>query len=174
MEFDFTLAMDILSRTPKILKAWLRDFPDSWVTGHVGENTLNPMDILRHFIHREYTDWIPRARLILEKEGIQEAEPFDRFAQFDESQDKSLEELLETFAWLRQVNLAMLRGFDLRPSDYRLPWKHPELGIVNLEQLLASWVVHDLDHIEQIAHLMAGQYRGAVGPWEAYLTTLEE
>jgi hypothetical protein len=54
-----------------------------------------------------------------------------------------------------------------------LTGEHPELGPVTLEQLLATWVAHDLGHLAQIARVMAKQYRDAVGPWEAYLPVLQ-
>ena len=172
MDFDVELSIEILSRTPAILKAWLLGLPDPWVVSNQGEATWSPFDVVGHLIHGERTDWIPRARLILGGQGIQEFEPFDRYAQFQESQGKTLEQLLATFAELRGENLAVLRGFNLRPSDLELVGVHPELGTVTLSQLLATWVVHDLDHLGQIAEVMAGQYAHAVGPWKAYLGIL--
>lgn len=52
------------------------------------------------------------------------------------------------------------------------PSAHPELGPVTLRQLLATWVVHDLGHLHQVAKAMAFQYRDEVGPWREYLTIL--
>jgi len=52
------------------------------------------------------------------------------------------------------------------------PGLHPSLGAVTLRQLLATWVVHDLDHVTQIARVMARQYSEAVGPWRAYLRVI--
>jgi hypothetical protein len=40
---------------------------------------------------------------------------------------------------------------------------------VTLGQLLATWVVHDLNHLGQIVKTMAKQYAQAVGPWSAFL-----
>lgn len=50
---------------------------------------------------------------------------------------------------------------------------HPELGVVTARQLLASWVVHDLSHIAQIARVMAKQSKSEVGPWRAYLPIVD-
>ena len=44
---------------------------------------------------------------------------------------------------------------------------HPALGEVTLRELLATWAVHDLDHVSQIFAGMAGSYDDAVGPWKA-------
>jgi hypothetical protein len=173
MEFDLELAIDVLGKTPRILEVWLGDLSEAWVKGNGGEKDWSPFDVLGHLIHGERTDWIPRARIILQGEGVREFEPFDRFAQFRDSQGRSLKELLHTFRELREENLATLRGFELQPSDYGLKGEHPELGVVTLEQLLATWVVHDLNHVGQIAQVMARQYREVVGPWRAYLPIVE-
>jgi hypothetical protein len=61
----------------------------------------------------------------------------------------------------------------LNTEEFRKRGRHPELGIVTVEELLATWVVHDLDHIGQIARTIAKQYREAVGPWQAYLSILK-
>ena len=166
MQFDLDLSIAILERTPKILESWLGKLPDAWVYANEGEGTWSAYDILGHFIHGEHTDWIPRARIILSDREDKTFEPFDRFAQFEDSQGKSLSELLDTFKVLRQENIAELKGFNLEPDDYQKPGVHPELGAVNLGQLLATWVVHDLNHLAQIAQVLARQYKDSVGPWE--------
>ena len=101
-------------------------------------------------------------------------EPFDRTAQFKESTDKDLSELLATFAELRRQNLAALVGMNLTEADLKRKGLHPELGKVTLRQLLATWVVHDLDHVAQVARTMAKAYNDAVGPWSAYLSILRD
>ena len=174
MEFEIEQAIEILSRTPKILKAWLSDISNSWANCNEGDDTWSPFDVVGHFIHGEQTDWIPRAQLILSgNDDVPEFEPFDRFAQFEASEGKTMPELLAAFAQLRAKNLETLRGFKLQPADYGRQGKHPDLGVVNLRQLLATWVVHDLDHLGQIGQVMARQYHDEVGPWGAYLTILE-
>jgi hypothetical protein len=172
MRFDLEHATDILSRTPRILDSMLSNLPAGWVSGNEGGQTWSPFDVLGHLIHGERTDWIPRARIILQSGESKAFEPFDRFAQFGESEGKSLEELLRTFADLRSDNIRALEDMNLTAEDLVRRGKHPELGAVTLEELLAAWVVHDLDHIAQITRTMAKQYGEAVGPWEAYLSVL--
>jgi uncharacterized damage-inducible protein DinB len=172
MEFDLELGMEMLGRTPRILRVWLADLPHAWVYRNQGGETWSPFDVVGHFLHGERTDWIPRLMLILENDGIREFEPYDRFAQFEDSRCRSLEDLLRTFEELRENNLAVLRSLDLKPSDFERRGRHPELGAVTVEQLLATWVTHDLNHLGQIAEVMARQYTEAVGPWKAYLDIL--
>ena len=173
MEHDLELTTALLARTPAVLDALLRDLPDAWTLGNEGENTWSAFDVVGHLIHGERTDWIPRAKRILQFGETRAFEPFDRLAQLRESQGKSLSELLDTFAALRSANLDELRGLNLRPEDFDRRGHHPALGVVTLAQLLATWAAHDLTHLHQISRVMAHQYREAVGPWTAYLGVLQ-
>jgi uncharacterized damage-inducible protein DinB len=168
MQFDLEAALEILERTPAVLRALLAGLSDEWAKRNEGGRSWSPHDVVGHLVHGEKTDWIARARIILERGEAQEFEPFDRFAQLEE--ETSLEERLEEFAALRAANLAELKRLDL--SDLDRTGRHPELGVVTLRQLLATWVVHDLSHLGQAARTMARQYRDEVGPWEEYLPML--
>jgi hypothetical protein len=129
--------------------------------------------VIGHLIHSECTNWIPRARHILAGE-TRPFEPFDREAQFAASRGKSLGELLATFGELRRESVATLTGMNLTDEDLDRKGLHPDLGEVRLRQLLATWTVHDLDHVTQIARTMAKVYTEATGPWSAYLSVLRD
>ena len=159
----------LLSRTPAVVGAWLRGLSNPWTLTNEGEGTFSPFDIIGHLIHGERTDWMPRARMILQYGESRPFEKFDRLAQNRESQGKSLGDLLDTFAALRSQNLDDLRRMNLQPADLERRGLHPELGTVTLGHLLATWAAHDLTHIHQISRVMAHQYREAVGPWTDYL-----
>jgi hypothetical protein len=172
-QFEFAQALEILEKTPAILKTWLENASEEWVQYKRDEEYWSAFDIVGHFIHGEKTDWIPRAQLILQREGEKEFEPFDRFAQFEEEKGKTIADLLEEFSRLREKNLDILRGFDLQPDDFELEGKHPDLGTVNLRQLIATWVVHDLEHLSHMAQAMARRYKEEVGPLVEYLEVLK-
>ena len=174
MQFELQDAIEILSRTPATLNSMLRDISEPWLAQNEGPETWSPYDIVGHLIHGEETDWIPRAKIILEHGEARAFEPFDRVAMFEKSRGKSIAELLDTFAALRKENLHELTEMNLTPTLLEKRGKHPELGVVTLKQLLASWVVHDLGHVRQVVRVMAKQYRDTVGPWRAYLSILEE
>jgi hypothetical protein len=173
MRFDLDRALEILERTPATFRALLEGLPEAWTTPNEGPATFSAFDNVGHLIHGERTDWIPRARIILAQSLDRRFQPFDRFAQQRESADRSIAELLEEFARLRTANLATLRGWNLGPRELALEGEHPELGLVTLEQLLATWAAHDLSHVAQTARVLAKQYRDAVGPWRAYLPLLD-
>ena len=167
--FSIDEAVAILERTPATLDALLRGLPETWINGNEGDKTWSPFDVVGHLIHGERTDWIPRARIILEQGESKPFDKFDRFAQFALSKERSLPALLDEFASLRRQNLQALRALNLTDADLDRRGRHPELGVVTLRQLLSTWVAHDLDHIVQISRVLASQYSDEVGPWRAYL-----
>ncbi|MFZ0420920.1 MAG: DinB family protein [Candidatus Sulfotelmatobacter sp.] len=171
-EFNLTEAVAILTRTPATLDAMLRGLPDIWARRNEGKDSWNAFDIVGHLIVGERTDWMPRVRIILEHGEARPFDPFDRFAQLQETQDKSLDQLLDDFARLRIENLTALQALNLQPEDLTRRGRHPALGVVTLSELLATWTVHDLTHLHQLSRVMAHQYRDAVGPWSAYLGVL--
>lgn len=172
MDFQIHQAIEVLSQTPSTVKSLLGNLSAEWIFASDGENSWNPFDVVGHYIHGEKTDWIPRAKIIMAQGENLTFEPFDRFAQSEKSKGKTLSELLETFAELRQRNIETLKSWNLTDQQLKLKGIHPELGEVTLEQLLATWVVHDLNHIRQIISVMAKQYAEDVGAWKEYLSIL--
>src|SRR5689334_676863 len=165
MELQLEHAKDILRRTPATLNLLLQDLPETWLKTNEGPDTWSPYDVVGHLIHGEETDWIPRAKIILEQGESRAFTPFNREAMFEESTGKPFVELLNTFAHLRAENLRQLDELHLTPELLAKRGLHPELGTVTLSQLLSTWVVHDLSHIGQIVRVMCKQYGDAVGPW---------
>ncbi|MGC2323619.1 MAG: DinB family protein [Terriglobales bacterium] len=173
MEHNLQHTISLLTRTPAALNALLRDLPETWTSRNEGENTWSAFDVVGHLIYAERTNWIPRARMIVEFGETRSFESFDRAGHERECQDKSLGRLLDEFARLRSESLVELRALNLRPEDFERRGRHPSLGVVTLSELLATWAAHDLTHLHQISRIMAHQYREAVGPWGAYLGVLK-
>jgi uncharacterized damage-inducible protein DinB len=172
MDFQLDHAKDILRRTPETLRLLLMDLPEAWLLNNEGPNTWSPFDVVGHLIHGEETDWIPRARIILDQGEERAFPPFDREAMFEASKGKSIAELLAAFAQMRAESLRQLDELNITPDMLEKRGRHPELGQVTLSQLLSTWVVHDLGHIGQVVRVMSKQYGDAVGPWKAYLPVL--
>lgn len=173
MKFKIEQAVEILAQTPATVKSLLGNLSDDWTETASNSESWSPFDIVGHLIHGEETDWIPRAEIILAQGDNPVFEPFDRFAQFEKSKGKTLNELIETFAALRAKNLVILREMNLTEEKLQLKGIHPELGEVTLEQLLATWAVHDLNHIKQIVTTLAQKYDENVGVWKQYLSILQ-
>lgn len=167
-------ALEVLDRTPPALDAWLRGATDAWLDARTeGPESFSPRDVLGHLISGEHTDWMVRARIILEHGEARTFDPFDRVA-FRRANAEDIGELLDTFATLRRANLVAVRALNLTAADLARRGRHPDpaIGAVTLGQLLATWVVHDLSHLAQIARVMGKRYADHVGPWQAYLPLL--
>lgn len=172
MEFSLSKSIEILERTPDALIHLLSGLSHEWTSCNEGENTWSVYDVLGHLIHGDKTDWLIRAELILSDKEDKSFIPFDRFAQFDDSKGKSLLDLLLEFKEIRSFNLLKLKEFNITDIDLKKTGVHPAFDKVSLSQLLSTWVVHDLDHIAQIARIMAKQFKEEVGQWVAYLKIL--
>jgi len=173
MEFKIDDALPILERTPHVVSLLLRNLPEGWIYQNEGGETWTAYDVIGHYIHGEKTDWIPRMQIIL-GDGDKHFVPFDRFAQFRDSKGKTLEQLLDEFASLRKQNIQQLKSIELTGQVLNRKGIHPQFGEVTFKELLSSWVVHDLTHINQITRVMAKQYTEAVGPWKAYMSILNK
>ena len=172
MDYQYENAIEILRRTPATLAALLRGLPEAWTTSTEGPDTWSAYDIVGHLLHGEETDWIERTRTILEHGEKRPFDSFNRTAMFEQYRDYSLDQLLAAFEQTRANNLATLSELHITPEKLARKGTHPALGTVTLSQLLATWVVHDLNHIGQIVEVMSRQYAEAAGPWKAYLAIL--
>lgn len=173
MNFNLHEAIELLERTPDLLTVFLSGLSDPWISCNEGEETWNVKEVVLHLIEGERSNWIPRLEFIL-KEGEKEAFPaFDRFAHL-QNKELSLDEALTAFKRIRHKNLTVLKN--LISSDDILEQKgfHPAFGTVRVRELIATWTVHDLTHVSQIARVMADHYRKDVGPWAEYLGILKK
>jgi DinB superfamily len=172
-DYNLQHTIALLIRTPTALDALLRDLPETWTHRNEGEGTMSAFDVVGHLIHGERTNWMPRARMLLQFGETRSFIPFDRWGHVGESKGKSLAQLLDEFARVRSESLDELRALNLRPADLARRGRHPAFGAVTLSELLATWAAHDLTHLHQISRIMAHQYRHAVGPYSAYLGVLQ-
>jgi hypothetical protein len=173
MTFSLEHTIAMLERTPRALDTLLAGLDPAWTEAKRADASWSAFDVVGHLIHGERTDWIPRARLILENDSLKTFEPFDRFGHLHDRASHTLREQLDTFASLRAENVALLRSWQLTPEQLLRQGRHPHLGMVTLSELLATWTVHDLNHLAQISREMASAYQNAVGPWKAYLSVLQ-
>ena len=168
MNFDLKKSIEILERTPQVYNTLLANLEFGWDTINEGSETWSAYDILGHLIHGEKTDWIPRARIILSDKTDKNFIPFDRFAQFKDSEGKTTEQLLEEFRILRNQNLEELKSWNLNDQLLNKTGIHPNLGEVTLRQLIATWTIHDVGHLHQLSRVMVKHYAEDVGPWAQY------
>ncbi len=172
MSVSVTESVAVLARSPGALRVMLEGLSDAWLDAREGPDTFSARDVVGHLVFGEETDWIPRLRIILEHGESRPFTPFDRFGFKERYGGRPIAEILDHFARLRRDNLQVLEAARLSAADLQRPGRHPELGAVTLGQLLATWVAHDLNHLGQIARVMAKRYADEVGPWRVYLRIL--
>jgi hypothetical protein len=161
----------LLARTPELLRTLLIGLPQAWTDTPDVADGWRPRDVVGHLITGEQTDWVARTRRILDHGTSLPFDRFDRFAMLERDAGVPLDDLVERFATLRAANLATLAAL-VTEADLDRRGMHPTLGEVTLRELLATWAVHDLDHISQIYAGLAGSRDTDVGPWKEYLGIL--
>jgi len=163
--------INLLSRTPALLRTLLTGLPEAWTDTPDTAEGWRPRDVVGHLITGEQTDWMVRTRRILEHGTSLAFDRFERFAMLERDAGVPLDQLVERFAELREANMTALRDL-VTDADLDRRGLHPSLGEVTLRELLTTWAVHDLDHISQIYAGLAGSHDADVGPWKAYLGIL--
>jgi len=168
MVYDLQEAIELLSRTPKVLRELMGGLNENWVNFKKHDAAFTPSEVVGHLIAGEQTDWILRMKIMLGKTKQKKFPPFNR-----EGFDKALglDERLNLFETLRKNNIEILKE-SVTSKDLNNTGFHPELGEVTLKQHLATWVVHDLTHLFQIIESYAIRYKESVGPWIQYLRIL--
>ena len=172
MQYDIAKSLEILERTPSVLNILLSGIDDEWIMNNEGPDTFSPYDVVGHLVHGEKTDWPVRIKIVLDYGTSKAFDSFDRFAMYEESKGKTMQQLLNEFEEVRKQNIIWFKSLDLRQPDFDKHGMHPKLGEVTLGNLLATWVVHDLTHIAQITRVMAKQYKTEIGPWVEFFRIL--
>jgi hypothetical protein len=171
--FDLGEATCLLEATPGALRDLLGSLPETWLNFQEEPEAWSPRSVLVHFIHNERVNWIPRAQVILSDAETRRFAPFQQMPDETEFASASVDQLLTQFADLRRQNISALQGLNLTQADLDREGEHPVLGVVHLRQLLATWVVHDMNHLHQIAKTLAKRYGESVGPWRPNLAILD-
>jgi hypothetical protein len=172
VDFSLERGKAVLVRTPATLRDLLLGLPEEWTESNEGPGTWSPYQVVGHMAHIEESDWMDRTIKILAEGEPRVLEPVDREAGFARFDGWSLAKILDHFGATRALNLEQLDSL-VSVNDMGRIGLHPDFGEVTLGQLLAAWVVHDLNHLDQIVKTMAKQYREAVGPWREFLPVVD-
>jgi uncharacterized damage-inducible protein DinB len=168
-ETEFLETVMLLERGPAVFDALLRGLPDAVVRANEGDGSWTVYEVVGHLVHCERTNWMVRARELMEHGEEHTFAPFVRAVE----PVGTLGELLDQFAEARAENLRALDGMELGPEAFARRAQHPAFGAVTLGQLLATWATHDLTHLHQVSRILASRRREDVGPWSAYLGVLQ-
>ena len=172
MKFTIDKSIEILASTPSVLEAHLNHLSKEWLHNNEGGNTWSPFEIVIHLINGEKTNWVPRINIILSENKEKSFVSFIRMDDTDSHKEKSVTNLLNEFKERRNQNINSLKAMKISVNDLDKTAIHPVFGTVTLSQLIATWTTHDLNHLAQIARVLAKQYKDEVGPWDEYLPIL--
>jgi hypothetical protein len=165
--------LDLLARTPAALREQLAGIATAWTESRPDAENWSAYQVVCHLCYIEEHDWLVRARLISEIGPSEAFPPVDHGDQSARYAGQSLDQVLDRFAELRERNLAGIRPLLTDADALDLRGLHPTLGEVTMRQLLATWAVHDLNHLRQAQEAMAFRYAEDVGPWRANLGVLD-
>ena len=173
MPFDLAEARAALERGPSVLRDLVAGLPAAWLAARPTPDDWDGHAVVCHLVYVEEADWLVRARMIVEVGTSRPFPPVEHGDQTARYPQVATPELVDRFAALRAENLAQLDALQIGPDDLDRRGLHPTLGEVTLRQLLATWVVHDHNHLRQLQEGLAAHYADDVGPWRAFLGVLD-
>lgn len=173
MTFDLGEARAALQRTPSVLGDLVAGQPEGWLAAKPADGEWSAHQVVCHLAYVEETDWMIRARVIMHEGPARPFPPVDHGDQTDRYAGLGTDAVADRFASLRQANLDGLDELRLTDPDLGREGTHPTLGRVTMAQLLATWVVHDHNHVAQLHGALSSHYVAEVGPWRSFLGILD-
>lgn len=173
MTFDLGEAREALLRTPSVLRDLVAGQPDAWLAAKPADAEWSAHQVVCHLAYVEETDWMIRARMIMNDGPARPFPPVDHGDQTDRYAGLRTDAVADRFAALRKANLEGLDALHLAHEDLGREGLHPTLGRVTMAQLLATWVVHDHNHVAQLHGALSSHYVAEVGPWRSFLGILD-
>jgi uncharacterized damage-inducible protein DinB len=172
--FDIAEARAALAQTPSVLHQLVGDVPAEWLAARPAEGEWSAHQVTCHLAYVEETDWMTRARMIRAVGPTRPFPPVDHGDQTERYAGMGTDAVAQRFGDLRAENLAALDAMSLTDADLELRGLHPTLGEVTMRQLLATWVVHDHNHVAQLHGALSAYYVNDVGPWRSFLGILDQ
>lgn len=173
MQFKTEKSLEVLRNTPEVLSALLNNLSEEWINCNEGDDTWSPKEVIAHLIVCEETDWLSRVKIILSDLPVKVFQPVDMQAHFKMADNFSIGQLLIRFRQLREYSLSELIRLEINSADLHSAAMHPVLGTVTLQELLATWVTHDLTHTAQITRVLAKQNKPYVGGFIQFLSIIK-
>jgi hypothetical protein len=165
-------ALAALARTPRVVDGLLRGVAPERTRADEGPGTWSAFDVVCHLIAADATSWMPRAETIRAHGKSRPFAPPDPLGDPERFAAQPVEAVLDAFTAARTAHLQTVAGWQLSAADLAREGTHPHIGTVTLAQLFATWAVHDLTHVTQIARVLAWSRRDEVGAWRQLLSLL--
>jgi hypothetical protein len=174
MGFRLVESVDMLRRTPSVLREQVARSAQGWTDARKGADEWSARKVVCHLAYIEEQDWMVRTRMVVSEGATRPFPPVEHGDVSHRYPGVPTDEVADRFATLRARNLEELGRLVPDESGLDRVGLHPSLGTVTLRQLLATWVVHDLNHLAQLDAAMASRYASEVGPWKSFLGILDD
>jgi hypothetical protein len=148
-------ALDLISRTPRVLRSLLLGLPRSLVE-RPNDEGWSLKDIVAHLVDVEGIAFMERMGRMLHSEHpfIESIDPPARLAVGGYAA-RTLEDLLDDLERQRVEHAAWLAS--LGPSELARVGEHDTAGEISVVDIAHQWAAHDMAHLRQMA-LMLQQY----------------
>ncbi|MCI0491122.1 MAG: DinB family protein [Blastocatellia bacterium] len=163
-----TAQVKTLENTPAILQAMLAPLTNEHLDWKPSAERWSISEVLAHLEDVELRVTGLRARRIATEDNplLESYDQIEEAAKGTYS-GRDGREQLERFCRARQESLQWLKG--LSPGDWQRTGRHPEVGLIRLEQIMNLWAFHDLGHIRQVAELVrAISFWDGIGSLQRY------
>ena len=135
-----------------VFKYLFKGVSDEQARWKSGEDKWSILEVINHLYDEEREDFRKRLELVLKN-------PEDLWPPIDPEgwvvqrkyNDRNLKQSLLNFFEERQKSLLWLNTLDL--PDWQATYRHPKMGPMSAELILANWLAHDLFHIRQVTDL---------------------
>jgi DinB superfamily len=145
-------AMKVQAMTPKKLATIIKNVSPSKLRKRPAPDKWSVTEILAHLGDAEIvTAW--RIRSILGAPGTPiQAYDQDAWVAAGRYSERNPRQCLEVFRVVREANLMVLKS--LKPEQWKHHGMHAERGQETIERILHMMAGHDLNHLQQIEHIL--------------------
>ena len=162
-EPDLDEYRSLLGGTPAIITGLIRSLPQRLWHETDAPGRWSITQIAAHLVHTEEASWMPRVRHIHDQSPAK-LPRVDAHRHVERYTTMSMEDLLVRFGKLRHQNLQQLDALQLDADHLTRVGEHLDYGPVQLRHLIATWSMHDLDHLDQMVRVVGARYASHVGP----------
>lgn len=169
MRLDVTPYTEPLSLTPATLRAVLQGRPDDWLDRRHAPDVVSPRETVAHLLLCEAEEtWIDRVRHLLDPDHVCIPGSYAGLGDGELSK-RPLPELLDAFETQRTRSLHELEALGLTIADLEGSITEEGFGTQTVENVLNTWVAHDLYHLGQIFKSYSAVYADRIGPYQTFL-----
>src|SRR5581483_784856 len=145
-----------IEETPSRLRSAVAGLSEAQLNTPYRDGGWTVRQVVHHVPESHMNSYIRFKLALTEDEPTIKPYAEDRWAQLADVQNTPIEVSLALLDSLHQRWVILLRG--LRPGDWQKTFRHPEIGLMNLDKTLALYSWHGKHHVAHITAL-----RGRMG-----------